>query len=303
MASELIAVDWGTTNFRAFRLRDGAVIERRGAAQGILQVPGGAFEAAFYAVIGDWLEAAPAVPVILSGMIGSRQGWSEAPYVSCPADLNGLANLHALDTSKGRRLHIVPGLSAAGPSGVHDVMRGEETQIAGLAERAMAPRLICLPGTHAKWVTVAGETIAGFATAMTGEVFSVLRGHSILGRLMAGHDQDEGAFELGWARSGDPGGLLHHLFGVRAEGLFGAVREASLSAYLSGILIGHDVRGMLDQAAGDGPVTVIGSGDLTPLYAKALAAAGRPVETVDGEAAAVRGLWALAARAALVQGT
>ncbi len=304
VASELIAVDWGTTNFRAFRLRDGRVAERRDAAQGILHVARGDFDAAFHAAIGDWLEAKPTVPVIMSGMIGSRQGWSEAPYVSCPADLTGLANLHTLNTGEGRRLHIVPGLSTVGPSGVHDVMRGEETQVAGLVERAQtAPRLFCLPGTHAKWVTVAGETITAFATAMTGEVFAVLCEHSILGRLMAGQAHDEGAFEQGLARSGDPGGLLHHLFGVRAEGLFDAVSEAGLGAYLSGILIGHDVRQMLDQATGDGPVTVIASGGLTPLYTKALAAAGRSVETVDGEAAAVQGLWALAVRAALVQGT
>ena len=304
MASELIAVDWGTTNFRAFRLRDGVVVERRSAARGILQVPAREFDAAFHATIGDWLEAAPAAPVIMSGMIGSRQGWSEAPYVSCPTDLTGLSNLHTLDTGSGRRLHIVPGLSMVGPSGVHEVMRGEETQVVGLAERANTePRLFCLPGSHAKWVTVAGETIAAFSTAMTGEVFSVLCEHSILGRLMTGRDHDEGAFVLGLARSGDPGGLLHHLFGVRAEGLFGAVGEAGLSAYLSGILIGHDVMGMADQATGDQPVTVVGAGTLVPLYAKALAAAGRPVETVDGETAAVRGLWALAARAGLVQGT
>ncbi len=303
MASELIAVDWGTTNFRAFRFEAGRVAERREAPRGIMQVPGGDFEGTFLEQLGDWLHAAPDAPVIFSGMIGSRQGWSEAPYVSCPADLSALAKLHRFETRSGRTVHIVAGLSAVGPTGVHDVVRGEETQVVGFADSAVVePRLFCLPGTHAKWVTVSGETIQGFATAMTGEVFGVLSQHSILGRLMEGDQDDEDAFGRGLERSGEAGGLLHHLFGVRAEGLFGAVPVTGLRSYLSGILIGHEVRAMLNQAP-EGPVTIVGAGAVSGLYARALAAAGKTAETVDGEAAAVRGLCTLAVRAGLIQGT
>ena len=303
MASELIAVDWGTTNFRAFRFEEGHVAERRDAPRGIMQVPGGDFDGAFDELLGDWLSAAPGVGVIMSGMIGSRQGWSEAPYVACPADLGALAKLHELTTRAGRSLHIVPGLSFVGPTGVHDVVRGEETQVVGFADpQVTAPRMFCLPGTHAKWLTVAGETIRTFATAMTGEVFAVLSQHSILGRLMTGDAEDEGAFDRGLSRSKDPGGLLHHLFGVRAEALFGAVSETGLRSYLSGILIGHEVRSMIDQGP-DGPVTIVGAGGVSPLYERALAAVGTAAEIVDGEAAAVRGLRTLAARAGLIQGT
>ena len=301
VASELIAVDWGTTNFRAFCFEDGGVVDRRDAPRGILQVPAGDFDGAFAELLADWLQASPDAPVIMSGMIGSRQGWSEAPYVSCPADLSALAELHAFETRAGRRVHVVPGLSAIGPTGVHDVMRGEETQVAGLADPELAsPRLLCLPGTHAKWVTVAGETIRSFATAMTGEVFSALSENSILGRLMTGAGHDAAAFERGLVRSADPGGLLHHLFGVRAEGLFGAVPETGLKAYLSGILIGHDVRSAVGREAHDETVIVIAAGELAPLYARALEMAGLSVQTVDGEAAAVQGLRALATRAGLV---
>ena len=163
--------------------------------------------------------------------------------------------------------------------------------------------IACLPGTHSKWVRVEGGRIVGFTTHMTGEAFAALRGHTILGRMMRDGPTDGAPFEAGLARSAEPGGLLHHLFGVRALGLANRLEEADAPAYLSGILIGHEVRAALARpcntsapAARDTVVQVIGTPELTALYARAIAACGGYAERHDGEAAA-RGLALIAEHA------
>ena len=178
----MIAVDWGTSGFRAYRLDEaGGIRETRTAPAGILTVAAGGFPAALEARLGDWLDD---TPIVMSGMIGSRQGWREAPYVECPADAAAIARgLLPVEWAAGRRGWIVPGLSCRDAAGIPDVMRGEETQILGaLAALPPADAVICLPGTHSKWARVSDGRILSFATAMTGEVFAVLRRHSILGR-------------------------------------------------------------------------------------------------------------------------
>ncbi len=292
----LIAADWGTTNLRAFRIEaDGRVADRRQAPEGILKLSDGGFEAAFGRVLGDWLERWPAAPVLLSGMIGSRQGWREAPYVECPAGAAEIAaRAPAFATAAGRTVRLVPGLRARDPDGVPDVMRGEETQILGaLDDAAPGPRLYCLPGTHAKWAFVEDARILGFRTAMTGEVFATMRRHSILGRLMAGDGHDPAAFDRGLARADQTGGLLHHLFGARGLGLFDELPPTAAASYLSGMLIGHDVKHGLAAADAEAPITLVGAGQLTERYARALAQRGRTAAVIDGAEAAARGLWRL----------
>ena len=267
-STALIAVDWGTSSFRAYRLdRAGATLDQRTAPLGILKVEGGDFAGAFKAQTGDWLIGTQA-PVLMAGMIGSRQGWSEAPYASCPAGPADLAaRLHPL-TVDGRRCWIVPGLVYRAPDGPPDVMRGEESQIFGVLDRLGPGRhRLCLPGTHSKWVDIADGRIHGFATYMTGETFAVLRGHSILGRLMADGGGDLAWFDLGVARAREAGGLLHHLFGVRTLGLFGDVPPEGQPNYLSGILIGHELAAV---APGRGPVHLLGAPVLASLYRRAL---------------------------------
>jgi 2-dehydro-3-deoxygalactonokinase len=293
--NNMIGVDWGTTSFRAFRVgRDGNIRDRRTSPRGIMNVPDGRFGDTLRDEIGPWL-ALGEDKVLLSGMIGSRQGWKEAPYLPCPA---GPAELAAALVDIGfdwARVKLVPGLSGTDDSGVAEVMRGEEAQAIGVPALLRDGGLACLPGTHSKWVRVEGGRIAGFTTHMTGEAFAALRGHTILGRMMRDGPADGAPFDRGIARSAEPGGLLHHVFGVRALALADGLRETEAPAYLSGILIGHEVRAALAQSPG-AIVQVIGAPDLTALYARAIATCGGYAERHDGEAAA-RGLALIAEHA------
>ena len=205
----MIAVDWGTSNFRAFRLdAQGAVAARRSSERGMLAVPAGEFEAALRAEIAPWL-ADGETQVLLCGMVGSRQGWIEAPYLPCPAGLDELANAVVAVPFAGAQVRLVPGVSAM--TGVPELMRGEETAAMGICD---SDGVVCFPGTHSKWVQLSDRKVVSFTTAMTGEVFSALRKCTILGRMMTDNlPTDKAAFLAGVCRSADAGGLLHHLFG------------------------------------------------------------------------------------------
>jgi 2-dehydro-3-deoxygalactonokinase len=284
----MIGVDWGTTSFRAFRIApDGSIRDRRTALRGLVNVPDSRFADTLREEIGPWLAAGES-HVLLSGMIGSRQGWQETPYLPCPAGAADVAaGLVDIEFDWGQ-VKLVSGLSAVDEAGVAEVMRGEETQVLGVLTAMGGTGLACLPGTHSKWVRVEGGRIVGFTTHMTGEAFGALRGHTILGRMMREGPADGAPFDAGVRRSGDPGGLLHHIFGARAQVLAGRLAETDAAAYLSGILIGHEVSAALAGRQRE-VVHVIGTPDLTTLYARAIAAhAGYP-ERHDGEAAA-RGL-------------
>jgi len=289
----LIGIDWGTTSFRAYRIAaDGAVLEAHAAPAGILKVAERAFEAVLERELGPWLAADPALPVIASGMITSRQGWVEVPYCACPAGSGELAAAllrHA--TGSGRAIHFVPGLSLIGADGVPDVIRGEETQILGQLEDGggRERRAIVLPGTHSKWALVEDGRITWFATFMTGEVFGVLREHSILGRLMAGDAPDDAAFARGlaYAREG-PGGLLKRLFSARTLGLFDRLPASGGASYLSGLLIGSEIAEALPclPAGAQGEVTVIGDSALAERYRQAIEATGLRARTGAADAGA-----------------
>lgn len=295
----LIGLDWGTSNCRAFLIgADGAVQDSRAAARGILAVENRDFAGAFAALVGDWRDAHPQAPSLLSGMIGSRQGWREAPYVDLPAGVDEIAVALA-EIASERRVAIVPGAVGPALAGGRDVIRGEETQIIGAIDLCgVADGAFCLPGTHSKWAEVAGGRIVRFVTFMTGEVYGVLRAHSILGRLMEGEAHDADAFASGLARAGRPGGVLHHLFAVRTEGLFGTVAPEGLGSFLSGLLIGHEIAAARAAMSVDS-VVLVGAPALAGRYAAALAAHGVATVTVAGEAAAVRGLWRIARRSGL----
>jgi 2-dehydro-3-deoxygalactonokinase len=287
----MIAVDWGTSSFRAYRVdAAGIVHEKREAPLGILQVHGGQFAQALESQVADWIGAGEG-PVVMSGMIGSRQGWHEMPYVPCPADADDIAaHMGRVQWDKGREAWLVPGLVTRDAAGVHDVMRGEETQLVGALEQLGPGRhTVCLPGTHSKWVRVEDGRIEGFTTHMTGELFAVLRDHSILGRTMENAGDDPASFDAGVMRSGEPGGLLHHLFGVRAECLAGRLSAEQAHEYLSGLLIGHEVRA---AAPGSGTVCLLCSEALAPRYERALASRGLVAHVLDPDSV-VRGLHRL----------
>jgi 2-dehydro-3-deoxygalactonokinase len=296
----LVAVDWGTSSFRAYLLdAHGAVEDAVTADLGILRVSGGDFGRALEAQVGPWLRRLPDAEVLLAGMIGSRQGWAEAPYVPCPAGLDELASgLARVTTPTGREAWIVPGVCHNGSDGVPDVMRGEETQLVGaMGDADAGRRVFVLPGTHSKWAVVEDGRIESFATHMTGELFAVLGEHSILGALMEPGD-DPDAFAQGLERAAAPGGLSHHLFGVRALGLFGALSATGARSYLSGLLIGHEVLAARETALSAPSVGVIGGSDLARRYRDALTATGVEAALVSPDVAA-RGLHRVAlARAA-----
>lgn len=277
----LVAVDWGTSSLRGALLDDaGHVLEEKTAPRGILTVAAGEFAAVFESVFGPWMQR-PDSLCLISGMAGSRQGWAEAPYETCPAGLPDLARrLHWIESS---RIAIVPGLCDES-GGVPDVMRGEEVQIFGAIEiSGIATGLFVLPGTHNKWATVRDGRVTGFRTCMTGEFYALLSQHSILARtLQADAPLDEAAFLRGVTCAGNGEGLLHNAFGARTLGLFGRMSAAGLGSYLSGVLIGEELRAQPLQGAGD--VVLIGASALTTRYALALQTIGTDARVLGAEA-------------------
>lgn len=285
-AQTFIAVDWGTTNRRAWRIAGGVVAQEFEDSRGVLSVD----KAAFPAAVAEIRERLGDHPLLMAGMVGSNRGWVEAPYVPCPAGLADIAG--ALCWAEPERTAIVPGLSSDNPP---DVMRGEEAQIVGAIAAGLVPAdaLICHPGTHNKWVIVAGGRVARFRTVMTGELFSLLGKHSILSDLLGGDIEPGEAFRAGAARGLAGDALGAELFSVRASVLLGKSRKQDAADFTSGLLIGADIAFGLQQGAGD-VVFVMGSPTLTRLYAAAIDAAGQRATEIDGETAFLAGINAIA---------
>jgi 2-dehydro-3-deoxygalactonokinase len=310
----LIALDWGTTSLRAYLLSEaGAVLESRESAAGIMKLPAGGFDRVFDDTCGPWLALHPGLPVIAAGMVGSAQGWIEAPYVETPADAAALvAGIVEVKSAGGVAVHIVPGVLE--PGKLPNVMRGEETQIvgalAGDASLVADPHgaLIGLPGTHAKWAFVLGGRIERFYTFMTGETFGVLRDHTILGRTMRATGRpDSEAFIRGVDTVKDAGhaGMLATIFSTRTLGLTGQLAPEQQEDYLSGLLIGHELRGLNEVLAREqttlsgNTLRLIGNGALCERYRAALARFGcHDAKTVAH--ATECGLFRIAAQAGLV---
>ena len=285
-AETFIAVDWGTTNRRAWRIAGGTVEQEFEDGRGVLSVAKPDFPAAVAEVrerLGDH-------PMLMAGMIGSTRGWVEAAYVPCPAGLDEVSA--ALTWAEPARTAIVPGLSNRDPP---DVMRGEEVQILGAVAAGLIPAncIVCHPGTHNKWAVVADGKLARFRTVMTGEMFSLLKEHSILSDLLTDDMGIDEAFRAGVSQGVGGRALTAELFSVRAGVLLGRRRKEDATDFTSGLLIGADVAASLGEA-GDGEVFVMGRPDLTRLYAAAIAIAGREASEIDGEAAFLAGIKAIA---------
>ena len=340
--TQLIALDWGTSSLRAYRLgADGRVLELRSLPWGVMQLPvvvppensvvdsKSGFEFAFEEACGDWLRAAPQAPVIAAGMVGSRQGWLEAPYLTLPIAVDQIGGtLSQVHTRGGQVVHIVPGLIEN--SALPNVMRGEETQVIGalsMPDFAKTPTgaeqqaeqeeiLIGLPGSHSKWVQVriqhreVQSYIEHFHTFMTGEVYAALCEHTILGRGMQtndGNDDNHAAFDRGVLVPKSPAGsagVLSTIFSTRALGLTGVLDGMGQREYLSGLLIGHEVAALqtlLSQRAHQpARVILIGNAALCDRYTRALKAYGIDQGEVAGQATE-RGLWRLAKAAGLLR--
>lgn len=290
MSTGWIAVDWGTTNLRAWRVgTDGEVTAPLSSDKGMGTLAPGAFEGALLELIGPFLAGSKVTPVIACGMVGARQGWAEAPYASVPCTPPGAAEAIQPPSQDPRiAVHILPGVMQSDPP---DVMRGEETQIAGfLAAQPDFDGILCLPGTHTKWVQISAGEIVSFRTVMTGELFALLSGQSVLRHSVQSDDWDDGAFEAAINDAmTSPQHLTTRLFGLRAGALLDGLAAATARARLSGLLLGLELAGTRPYWLGQ-RVAIIGDGTLAGRYATALSIVGAMVEVTDGAGLTLAGL-------------
>lgn len=286
---EWIAADWGTTHLRVWAMQGGTVLDHALSDAGMAKLERDQFEAALLALVEGWLGAG-VTPVIACGMVGARQGWVEAPYSSVPC--NPDQSKHALPVVADPRLHVrvIPGLKQVSPA---DVMRGEETQIAGFL--AMNPEwdgVICLPGTHSKWVHISAGEVVSFQTFMTGEQFELLSMSSVLRHSVDGNGWDADAFREALSDSlSRPERLAAHLFNLRARDLLNADSKDAARARLSGLLIGAELAAARPFWLGQ-QIAIVGADDLSKIYVDALAAQGVPATVADGARMTLAGLQA-----------
>ncbi|MCR9137503.1 MAG: 2-dehydro-3-deoxygalactonokinase [Alphaproteobacteria bacterium] len=290
-----IGVDWGTTNLRAFLVdASGNVIAELDSDRGMASLKPDEFENTLVTLIAPWLSDGVTIPVFACGMVGARQGWTEAKYRPVPCRLLRMSEFTRVATNDQRiDVYILPGLSQASPA---DVMRGEETQIAGfLASEPNYCGTVCLPGTHTKWVEIQDGVIGAFHTFMTGELFSLLSQHSILRHSIREGDEDPEAFmQAALAAADEPGSVALELFGLRAGSLLNDPQQQRVRPRLSGMVIGHEI-GIASAFWAGSPIALIGAPELTSLYAKVLVAKGADIRIVDARMATLSGL-AMAAR-------
>jgi len=296
----LIGIDWGTSSLRGYLIDShGTVLDKLHAPNGIMQIANADFEAALVNLIEPWHNYGE-LPMIASGMITSRNGWLETPYLTAPANAKQLANsLKTKRTSNGLDVHFVTGVTIK-HDGAPDVMRGEETQIVGVVESGMTEGVVVMPGTHSKWVTLQDGGIENFATFMSGEIFAALRDHTILGALAKDNDFQVNGFKKGVAAGFKAGTqLLHTLFHVRTLPLFNLIGEDEVSDYLSGMLIGAEIRGATDNGVAVNQVTLVGQDSLVERYSKAFEALHMKVTVADDHIVA-KGHFAIAKSAGLI---
>ncbi|MFN3846237.1 MAG: 2-dehydro-3-deoxygalactonokinase [Paracoccaceae bacterium] len=292
MTPDWIAVDWGTSNLRAWAMGPEGIIADAASDDGMGRLTRDEFEPALLSLISPWL-AANVIPVIACGMVGSRQGWFEAPYravPSTPLDFAGLVRVPVKDPRIA--VHIAPGLKQTKPA---DVMRGEETQIAGaLALYPGFDGVMCLPGTHSKWAQISAREVVSFQTFMTGEMFGLLSEQSVLRHGMAGKGWDDAAFDQGLSDAlSRPDRIGAYLFTLRAEGLIAELPPAAARARLSGLLIGVELAAAKPYWLGQ-PITLIGAEDLCHRYARALSVQGVAARLLPATECTLAGLASLA---------
>lgn len=294
MKADWIAVDWGTTNLRAFAMGPEGIRAEAMSEDGMGRLTPSDFEPALIQLIEPWL--GPGVtPVLACGMVGSRQGWFETPYRATPCTPMDVGQMVRVPVRDPRiKVQIVPGLKQMKPA---DVMRGEETQIAGaLALDPAFDGAMCLPGTHSKWVQISAGEVVSFQTYLTGEMFALLSAQSVLRHGMAATGWDEDAFDLGVANGmARPERLAAHLFRLRAEGLIADLGPDAARAQLSGLLIGAELAAARPYWLG-ARVVMVGAPGLTALYGRALATMGAPSQTLPAKDCTIAGLARAAGR-------
>jgi 2-dehydro-3-deoxygalactonokinase len=291
-----VAVDWGTSSFRLWSIgKDGTILGERRSGEGMTTAAKVGFANVLQAHL-DSLSVPSDVPVIACGMVGARQGWVEAGYIDTPATLAAILTSAVSVPGIDRDVRILPGL-AQRLQQAPDVIRGEETQLLGaLAEGAKGEQLVCMPGTHSKWVRVVDGTVSGFSSFMTGELFDVISKHSILAQSIAGaEDADTEAFKAAVSAAFTRPALATSLiFGARSGQLLHGITPAASKARISGTLIGVEIAGAMSSAGKDAAITLVVSGGLQALYETAFECLSLPYVTIDADAAVRRGLSAAA---------
>lgn len=283
-----IAVDWGTSRFRAYLLAAGTVLDRVDWDSGIARLGPGEHAGVLAEACLGWHARFGPLPTLLVGMIGSRNGWVEAPYVDAPC---GAAEIAAtrIAVPGARAIDVLPGVRCRDAHGALDVMRGEEVLALGAG---IAEGIVCLPGTHSKWVLLEGGRIVRFATFVTGELFGVLGEHAFIARL-AEAPEDPAGFAEGLAAASREGGLSHRLFETRTRVLDGAMGGAAVRPFLSGLLVGSEMLGAAALFDLSRPVRVVADGVLAEAYSTAFAAFAIPASRIEPERAFVAGLAAV----------
>ncbi|MCY3877770.1 MAG: 2-dehydro-3-deoxygalactonokinase [Rhodobacteraceae bacterium] len=291
MRCDWIAVDWGTSNLRCWAVdKDGRSEAFAESDRGMARLDAYEFESALLELINEWLPASGAVEIVICGMAGARGGWIEAPYRSAPCAPMS-AEMAMSPVTRDQRLHvtIVPGIKTARPK--HDVMRGEEVQIAGyLADYPLDNGVLCLPGTHTKWVHVKNNEIISFRTFMSGELFDLISRHSVLRRCIDTSQWNNGEFEQSVDRIfSRPEFLAGDLFSIRAESLLGELPPDLTAARLSGLLVGAELAASKNYWFGHTPI-ILGAERTAQLYQSALAKLGIEARLFNASASTLRGL-------------
>lgn len=287
MTSRYIAIDWGSTNLRAWLYQGEQCLESRQSEAGVTRLNGKSPEAVLAEVTQNWRDGA--TPVVMAGMVGSNVGWKIAPYLPVPARFSAIGEQL---TSVGDKIWIIPGLCVSRDDN-HNVMRGEETQLLGA--RTLSPSSVyVMPGTHCKWVQTDAEQIHDFRTVMTGELHHLLLKHSLVGAGLPEQAPSPEAFAAGLARGIASPAVLPQLFEVRASHVLGQLPREQVSEFLSGLLIGAEVASLSERFAGQQAITLVAGSSLTPRYRQAFHAIGRDVAAVEGDTAFQAGIRSIA---------
>lgn len=293
----LIGVDWGSTRFRAYLLDEtGELLDSVENDQGIFRSKQATYEEILRRSCEHWLRRRPGIPVVMAGMIGSRNGWHETGYLPCPVGIHGLgAAVIQIQDVDSHPVCVVPGISAVAANGLPDVIRGEETQLFGAADTFSADNLLaCMPGTHSKWIRFENNRITRFSTFMTGEMFAALRRCASISSMLDDCAADSDEFMEGVGVSQRDGGLLNHLFSIRARALTGRNGSKLNESYLSGLLIGAEIKSALELYRDVSNIAVIGGEALIHDYSLAFSGLGISASSSTAENAFIKGLWKLA---------
>lgn len=302
VAAALVGIDWGTTSFRAYLFAgDGELLDRIVRPAGILTVEDGNFAGVLHTVCEKWIKENPAIPVLMCGMIGSRHGWRDVPYVVGEVGASELASATVVVQEEPNCIQIVPGLQATSFDGGPDVMRGEETILIGaIAAGAPQTALFCFPGTHSKWVAVKKGQIGSFSTYLTGELFAMLKERSVLAGLIAEESNaprvlHQQSFHQGLAMASDGTSLLHRLFSIRAQYLTESAPPYVVEDVVSGLLIGTELISVsLQLQQHSGKVTLLSSGTIAERYRNALSYMGHAPDLFEADSACMIGLCSIA---------